>query len=400
MTPDVFISYAPDDASFVAQLRQRLNDRGITTWLEMHDLTAATDRSTAISTAIKDSALFLLILSPESVGYAEVSKQLSFAAGEGKSILPLVWRATELPPAFAYHLSGLQPVRFDGVASSEHFDRLAQIIIDLNGQRSLTNILTQPNRPSLSDWPETGSIQAFRHLYLGGEERPVPFGGRVQTLVALDRWLDQPDQPPYLLLAAPAGRGKSALLVRWTQGLRNQAGDKLTLIFMPVSIRYQTNSAVFVFGELANRLARLHGETRASGIHASAEMLRVEVQTYLQRPLPDGQQLLLVLDGVDEAADWQFGPDLLPVTPPPGLRVLVSARLTAYAPDEAAWLARLAWSSALAQTLSLPPLNPAGVADVLRQMGLPLDQLGDRTEIVAELHRLSEGDPLLVGLYV
>ncbi|MCP4548694.1 MAG: hypothetical protein GY835_19730 [bacterium] len=37
---------------------------------------------------------------------------------------------------------------------------------------------------------------------------------------------------------------------------------------------------------------------------------------------------------------------------------------------------------------------------VLRRMGFPLDKLGARVDIVTELHRLSEGDPLLVRLYV
>ena len=33
-------------------------------------------------------------------------------------------------------------------------------------------------------------------------------------------------------------------------------------------------------------------------------------------------------------------------------------------------------------------------------MGVPLDALSTQVDIVAELHRLSEGDPLLVRLYV
>jgi hypothetical protein len=41
-----------------------------------------------------------------------------------------------------------------------------------------------------------------------------------------------------------------------------------------------------------------------------------------------------------------------------------------------------------------------GVADVLLKMGFPLDDLSRNVDIVAELYRLSEGDPLLVGLYV
>ncbi len=56
-------------------------------------------------------------------------------------------------------------------------------------------------------------IQNFLGEYLGSDAHPVPFGGRDDALKMLDNWLA--DTTPYLLLAAPAGRGKSALLVRW-----------------------------------------------------------------------------------------------------------------------------------------------------------------------------------------
>ena len=37
---------------------------------------------------------------------------------------------------------------------------------------------------------------------------------------------------------------------------------------------------------------------------------------------------------------------------------------------------------------------------MLREMGQPLDQLASKVDVVSELYRLSEGDPLLVRLYV
>jgi hypothetical protein len=54
----------------------------------------------------------------------------------------------------------------------------------------------------------------------------------------------------------------------------------------------------------------------------------------------------------------------------------------------------------MADVVTLPPLDRAGVEDVLRQMGQPLAALGDAARIVERLYWLSEGDPLLVRLYV
>ena len=99
-------------------------------------------------------------------------------------------------------------------------------------------------------------IANFLCDYLGTPERPVPFDGREEALQALDRWLDDPTAPPYLLLAAPAGRGKSALLVRWLERLRQRAPD-LPVVFVPVSLRYETASQAVFFAALAPRLAEL-----------------------------------------------------------------------------------------------------------------------------------------------
>jgi len=80
-------------------------------------------------------------------------------------------------------------------------------------------------------------FQNFLTEYLGTDSHPVPFGGRDGALKMLDTWLAE--STPYLLLAAPAGRGKSALLVRWLDSLKTR--EDLALAFVPVSIRFGTN---------------------------------------------------------------------------------------------------------------------------------------------------------------
>jgi hypothetical protein len=64
--------------------------------------------------------------------------------------------------------------------------------------------------------------RAFTDEYLVSETGPVPFGGRDDELRRLDQWLSDPKAAPRMLLSAPAGRGKSALLVRW---LKNANSD-------------------------------------------------------------------------------------------------------------------------------------------------------------------------------
>jgi len=241
-------------------------------------------------------------------------------------------------------------------------------------------------------------IANFITEYLGTPERPVPFGGREKALQELDAWLDDPAAPPYLLLAAPAGRGKSALLIRWLERLR-QRDSSWPVVFVPISLRFNTASQAVFFAALAARLAYLYGEKVPADLSQAPDIWRGMVSSYLSRPAPRGR-LLVVLDGLDEATDWEAGPDLFPFQPPPGLRIIVSARYLAGEGGPEGWLRRLGWDRyRLARPLDLDPLTPKGVAEALRSMGFPLEELGHRVDIVTELYRLSEGDPLLVRLY-
>ncbi|MCP4544320.1 MAG: ATP-binding protein [Chloroflexi bacterium] len=206
-------------------------------------------------------------------------------------------------------------------------------------------------------------IRNFITEYLGTPEQPVPFGGREADLARLDEWLEDAEVAPYLLLAAPAGRGKSALLVRWSQRLL--AREDLAVVFVPVSVRFRTNLGSVVFAALTARLAALHGDEVPGSANTSVEMWRGMASDYLARPLPDGRRLVVILDGADEAADWQAGADLFPLTPLPGGRVILSTRFLAGDTDAVPWLQRLGWERpGLASVPELVPLTREGVGDV------------------------------------
>ncbi|MCB8980655.1 MAG: ATP-binding protein [Ardenticatenaceae bacterium] len=247
----------------------------------------------------------------------------------------------------------------------------------------------------------TTAVKNFLYNYLGDEANPIPFGGRDEALAQLEQWRMQADAPPRLLLTAPAGRGKSALLVRWSAYL--QAQPNVAVVFIPISIRFNTNQENDTFSLLATRLAHLYGkEIPANWGNFPASAWRRLVAEYLREPLPDGRTLLLIIDGLDEAA-WKSGPDMFPLQLPEKVRLVVSARYWGgkeVGPDP--WLRQLGWDrfSQMSTTLQLEVLTQKGVRDVLTNMGCPLDEMGSNVDILAELYRLSEGDPLLVELYV
>ena len=241
-----------------------------------------------------------------------------------------------------------------------------------------------------------GGVEQFLREYLGTPDAPAPFGGRRQQLEELNHWLADPAHP-YALLVTEAGRGKSALLAHWVARVTDT--HHAEVVFVPISLRFGTALRTTTLALLGGRLRYLHGE-QAADLPRDAEGWLAEIEIYLREDHPVDRPLLIVLDGADEAAGWMVGRDLrFPAEPGRGIKVLVSARELADC-DATGWLQRLEWKE-LGVPMALPLLDQADIADALRQMGFPLDRLGARVDIVAELYRLSDqGDPLLVRLYV
>ena len=241
-------------------------------------------------------------------------------------------------------------------------------------------------------------IEEFLLEYLGSRRKQVPFGGRATQLAALDDWLQDRTAPPYYLMTAEAGRGKSALVCRWqTQILTRPDVD---VIFVPISIRFETATQDVLFAALAARLAALHGEEMQPAALA-ADQWRAICQSFLRRALPAGKQLVVLLDGLDEATGWSPGRGLFPGDPPAGLRVLLTARPRTGETGPEGWAMTLGWQDeGLARKALLPGLDRTGIGEALRSMGNPLDHLATQVDVVGELFRLTEGDPLLVRLYV
>jgi hypothetical protein len=145
-------------------------------------------------------------------------------------------------------------------------------------------------------------MEQFLATYLGSADEPVPFGGRAGMLAELDHWLVNPHMPRRLLLWGPAGRGKSALIVRW---LAHRAAEPMAghhLIFLPISIRFGTNRAELFHHALAAALAVLFGEDLKPPVADPIEHYKGFATDWLRRTGELDRPLLLVVDGLDEAA--------------------------------------------------------------------------------------------------
>ena len=241
--------------------------------------------------------------------------------------------------------------------------------------------------------PFRAEIEDFLSAQIRGPDGELPFAGRVRELDELDSWLDDPDGSAYHLVAGPAGIGKSAVLTRWTLSLARR--DGVVALIVPISIRFDLTAERDVLLALYHRLAQVHRDS--ADRTASTADARQGVRDYLERPAPAGQ-VVVVLDALDEVAGWTPGRRLLPVRPGRGVRILLSARVTADNPTGAAWADRLGLPRA-APVTTLTPLGSSTMSELVGQVR-PAETPGAVAAAGERLWGLTAGDPVTVALYL
>jgi hypothetical protein len=305
-------------------------------------------------------------------------------------ILPVDRIAADTAPdersvAVALGLPGLAELP---LLTGEPLDPMAEFLSVGSSASPLDALAGDPGAPG---WNVTSRFLDAAMRGPGGE---LPFAGRDAELTALDEWLASPASA-YHLVTGNAGTGKSTLLARWS-ARQVQNGTGLRVVLVPVSARYEANSGLDVFRALLHRLAKVHGVSydRSGGL----KEYREEVAGLLARPAPDGLALLIVLDGLDEASDWEPGPQYFPARLGSRVRVLLSARQTGQRPTARAWLEALELDPGKTATTELSALGPGALVSLVEQVrgtGAP-----GNAELAGRLLQVTGGEPVVTALYL
>ena len=93
----IFFCYAREDQAFAVPLAQELKRREVAVWLDQWDIPAEADWDQTIDKALRECERLLIVLSPASVQSGEVRGELREALDLKKPILPVLYRACEIP---------------------------------------------------------------------------------------------------------------------------------------------------------------------------------------------------------------------------------------------------------------------------------------------------------------
>lgn len=246
---------------------------------------------------------------------------------------------------------------------------------------------------SSDPFPLSAEARRFRDHY-----RLDTFAGRDVALKQLHDWQANTTGPRCAMVHAPAGRGKSALLVRFYDALIAQGR---TVCFFPISLRFGTDTERAFWQEIARFFASLHSEQPPTNMEP-LETLRERVSRgYMCRELPSGVAATLIVDGIDETSNWKVDRYTFPAPPPKGLSILVSVRAQHDDPLADRIRLQIGWNQPdQASFVKLEPLRPEDVKAILEESSEKSSRKFKFNDSMAKaIHERSEGDPLLVQLY-
>jgi len=107
-TPDVFLSYASQDAAVANSLVENLEQQGLRCWLAPRNVRPGAQYAEAIVRAINDAQAIVLVLSKGAIASDHVAREVERAASKHKPIIAFRIDSAALSPGLEYFLSNSQ----------------------------------------------------------------------------------------------------------------------------------------------------------------------------------------------------------------------------------------------------------------------------------------------------
>ena len=105
---DVFISYSSKQSESAYEIAELLRQNGISFWMAPESIPPSADYLDEIPSALTNTKILLLLLTPESETSAWVSKEVATAIGSNKRVIPCQIFDYELSPKYTFALQDCQ----------------------------------------------------------------------------------------------------------------------------------------------------------------------------------------------------------------------------------------------------------------------------------------------------
>lgn len=118
--PKVFISYSRTDESFARQLASSLSGIGVDIWLDVDDIPAGMNWSSAIQEGLNGCDAMIVVVSPESMRSRNVAVEWQYFWDQEKLLIPVVLRSADIH----FQLRRIQNLNFEGQPYDTAFSQL------------------------------------------------------------------------------------------------------------------------------------------------------------------------------------------------------------------------------------------------------------------------------------
>ena len=169
MTRDVFISYSNKDKLVADGICANLEAASVRCWIAPRDIAPGEDWPTAITTAISQSRLMVLVFSANSNSSEDVGRELILAANNKLVIIPFKIENIEPEPGKQYYLARTHWLDAINPPTKEQIRALLDRVKVLLLVKETPPVLVQPPPPQYIDLPIPGKEPPQRSL-----PRPTP----------------------------------------------------------------------------------------------------------------------------------------------------------------------------------------------------------------------------------
>ena len=263
---------------------------------------------------------------------------------------------------------------------------------DSNESNSSTPVPTKDNTDKTVRLPKSPDLMQSDGL-------TVPcFVGREELLKDIEKWIDEGPEP-YCLIQAPAGRGKSTFAGIVLRYITTNRSKDIASAFVPIDLRTGQNDQRTVLDRFVATLNAIYCDLPDS-LPRAEHSCRETSRRLLTKPPPRHKRLVVIIDGLDEENDYIQWRGMFPDVPQPHLRIIALARPA----DKfgTPWEQRFGWDQYTLpgyRNFDLPPLNENHIKDAVGRVVPRVDE-HYRVELSAELYRLTDGEPFILGLYL